>query len=146
MPTEKVDFVGRRRARALIVQGLYQYQLTKDPADSIWLHLLESPNYSRCDKAYFDMLWRGVTSDCNDLLNTLSNFSDREIGSLSPVEQGVLLLGAWEMINRLEIPYKIIINEAIDLAKIYGGTDGHKFVNGVLDKLAAKIREREFNN
>ncbi len=140
MTTKKVDFMGRRRARALVLQGLYQYHLTHNSVESIRLDLLDSPNYPRCDEEYFDALWQGVTHDSQALLTELAPYLDRNTDALSPVEQAVLLLAAWELIHRLEIPHRVIINEAIDLTKTYGGTDGHKFVNGVLDKLAAKVR------
>lgn len=143
--SKKVDFMARRRARALVLQGLYQYHLTQNSVESIRLDLLDSPNHPRCDEEYFDMLWLGVSRDREMLLQILAPCLDRDIDALSPVEQAVLLLAAWELNHRIEIPYRIIINEAIDLAKTYGGTDGHKFVNGVLDKLAAEVRAREWN-
>ena len=140
MTTKKVDFMGRRRARALVLQGLYQYHLTHNSAESIRLDLLDSPNYPRCDEEYFGTLWQGVTRDSQTLLTELAPHLDRNADALSPVEQAVLLLATWELVHRPEIPHRVIINEAIDLTKTYGGTDGHKFVNGVLDKLAAKVR------
>lgn len=141
--TEKIDFMARRRARTLVLQGLYQYHLTQNSVDAIRLDLLDSPNHPRCDEVYFEALWQGVTREREMLLPILAPYLDRDIGALSPIEQSVLLLAAWELNHRVEIPYRIIINEAIDLTKIYGGTDGHKFVNGVLDKLAAEIRAQE---
>ncbi len=141
----KIDFMGRRRARALVVQGLYQYQLTRAAADDIRLHLMDSPNYARCDEAYFEALWSGVSSQYESLRERFAPYvaAEREAQALSPVEMAVLVLATWELSDRLDIPYRIVLNEAIDLAKVYGGTDGHKFVNGVLDKLAAQLRADE---
>ncbi|MDR2711384.1 MAG: transcription antitermination factor NusB [Burkholderiales bacterium] len=142
---EKIDFMGRRRARALAVQGLYQYQLAHAPIDDIRLHLTDSPNYARCDETYFDALWRGVSGQYEKLRDNFLPFvsSERDKQALSPVETAILVLATWELSERPEIPYRIILNEAIDLAKVYGGTDGHRFVNGVLDKLAAQLRADE---
>ncbi|MCL2872829.1 MAG: transcription antitermination factor NusB [Betaproteobacteria bacterium] len=142
---KKIDFMGRRRARALVVQGLYQYQLARSPIDDIRLHLMDSPNYARCDEAYFDELWNGVSHQYEVLRERFMPFvaAERATQALSPVETAVLVLATWELSERLEIPYRTVLNEAIDLAKVYGGTDGHKFVNGVLDKLAAQLRADE---
>jgi N utilization substance protein B len=73
----------------------------------------------------------------------MAPFLDREVSALSPIERGILLLGGYELMRELEVPYRVVINEAVELAKVYGGTDGHKYVNGVLDKLAARLREIE---
>ncbi|MDR0771300.1 MAG: transcription antitermination factor NusB [Burkholderiales bacterium] len=144
-PTGKIDFMGRRRARALVMQGLYQYQLTQASADDIRLHLMDSPNYARCDEAYFDALWRGVSSRYESLRERFAPYvaAERATQALSPVETAILILATWELSERPDIPYRSVLNEAIDLAKVYGGTDGHKFVNGVLDKLAAQWRADE---
>ncbi|MCL2309227.1 MAG: transcription antitermination factor NusB [Proteobacteria bacterium] len=141
----KIDFMGRRRARALVVQGLYQYQLAHTRPDDIRLCLMDSPNYARCDEAYFDALWRGVSSRYEALRDCFAPHvaAERDTQTLSPVETAILVLATWELSERVDIPYRIILNEAIDLAKTYGGTDGHKFVNGVLDKLAAQLRADE---
>ncbi|MDR0247985.1 MAG: transcription antitermination factor NusB [Burkholderiales bacterium] len=148
----KIDFMGRRRARALVMQGLYQHQLLKNAkaetmttADDIRLQLMDSPNYARCDETYFDTLWRGVSSRYEMLRDSFAPYvaAERDTQMLSPVETAILVLATWELSERLDIPYRIILNEAIDLAKAYGGTDGHKFVNGVLDKLAAQCRADE---
>ncbi|MDR0249732.1 MAG: transcription antitermination factor NusB [Burkholderiales bacterium] len=149
---DKIDFMGRRRARALVMQGLYQHQLLKNAkaataatADDIRLYLMDSPNYARCDETYFDALWRGVSSRYEVLRDSFAPYvaAERDTQTLSPVETAILVLATWELSERRDIPYRIILNEAIDLAKMYGGTDGHKFVNGVLDKLAARLRADE---
>ncbi|MDQ2916200.1 MAG: transcription antitermination factor NusB [Pseudomonadota bacterium] len=133
----------RRRARELVLQGLYERQLSGSSDDVIAESLTTSPGYARADAAYFAELWRGVTSGYPALLDTLAPDVDRKIESLSPIERAVLVIGAWELSHRLDIPYRVVINEAVEIAKSYGGTDGHKFVNGVLDKLAPRLRVGE---
>ena len=133
----------RRRARELALQGLYQWQLTrKDPA-IIAAELAEAQDFDKSDVAYFRSLLNGAISHAPQLEAGMTPFLDRAVDELSPIERGILLLGGYELMRELEVPYRVVINEAVELAKAYGGTDGHKFVNGVLDKLAARLREVE---
>ena len=92
---------------------------------------------------YFDELWAGVTAEEDALIESITPWLDRNASALSPIERAILVIGTWELKHRLEIPYRVVINEAVELAKSYGGTDGHKFVNGVLDKVAAEVRADE---
>ena len=133
----------RRRARELALQGLYQWLLAGTPPATIHAQLAESGGYGRCDARFFDDLWRGVTDEFETLLAAFAPYLDRAPEQLSPIEKGVLAIGAWELLRAPDIPYRVVINEAVELAKAYGGTDGHKYVNGVLDKLAAAIRVAE---
>jgi N utilization substance protein B len=133
----------RRRAREFVLQGLYQRQLSGNAADAIRDQLMEASGFPKSDDAYFAALWSGVTSDYDALILLLSPQLDRRAAELSPIERAILVIGAWELKHRPEIPYRVAINEAVELAKSYGGTDGHKFVNGVLDKLAATLRADE---
>ena len=133
----------RHRAREFVLQGLYQQQLSGNAPDAIRAQIGEAPGFSNADGAYFDELWTGVTAEFDDLVTLCGPLLDRRAAELSPIERAVLAIGAWEMKHRLEIPYRVVINEAVELAKSYGGTDGHKFVNGVLDKLAASLRASE---
>jgi len=100
-------------------------------------------DYDKADQKYLERLLNGVIADAAELEAAFSPLLDRPIDELSPVERGVLLIGAYELAHVAEVPYKVVINEAVELAKSYGGTDGHKFVNGVLDKLAARLRPAE---
>ena len=101
------------------------------------------PGFRNGDPAYFDALWTGVVAEFDSLTAALP-LTDRRVAELSPIERALLAMGAWELEHRPEIPYRVVINEAVELAKSYGGTDGHQFVNGVLDKLAAsRARERD---
>ena len=129
----------RRRAREFVLQGLYQRQLSGNAGDAIRAQLAEAGGFAKTDVAYFDVLWVGVTVEYESLVALLAPFLDRRAAELSPIERAILVIGAWELLHRIEIPCRVVINEAIELAKAYGGTDGHKFVNGVLDKLAATL-------
>jgi len=133
----------RRRARELVLQGLYQRQLSRNDADAVRADLSTSQGYLRADQPYFAELWDGVTRENDALLASLSPHLDRPPAELSPIERSILVIGAWELAHRLEIPYKVVINEAVEIAKSFGGTDGHRYVNGVLDKLAANVRAPE---
>jgi len=133
----------RRRSRELALQGLYQWQLTgKDPV-MITTELAESDEFGKCDVPYFRTLLNGAIGHAPELDSAMTPFLDRATSELSPIERGLLLLGGYELQSELEVPYRVVINEAVELAKAYGGTDGHKYVNGVLDKLAARFREVE---
>ena len=133
----------RRRARELVLQGLYERQVSAGADDAIFASLTESKGHARADPVYFAELWRGVTREYSALIEALEPAVDRRMELLAPVERAVLLIGVWELAHRLDIPYRVVINEAVELAKSFGGTDGHKFVNGVLDKLAPGLRPDE---
>ena len=133
----------RRRAREFVLQGLYQRQVSGNALPAIRDQVSEAAGFPKADEAYFDELWSGVTAEYDALVLTLTPFLDRRAIELSPIERAILAVGAWELAHRAEIPYRVVINEAVELAKSYGGTDGHKFVNGVLDKLAGALRPDE---
>jgi N utilization substance protein B len=133
----------RRRARELALQGLYQWLLSGTPPPTIRAQLGEAGGFAKCDSRYFDGLWQGVTGEFDTLLAAFAPYLDRAPEQLSPIEKGVLVIGTWELLRAPDIPYRVAINEAVELAKAYGGTDGHKYVNGVLDKLAAATRATE---
>jgi N utilization substance protein B len=133
----------RRRAREFVLQGLYQRQLSGNSCAAIREQLAEAAGFPKADEAYFDALWSGVNDEYDKLVQLFAPDLDREAARLSPIERAVLLIGAWELGSRPEIPCRVVINEAIELAKSYGGIDGHKFVNGVLDKLAGTLRANE---
>jgi N utilization substance protein B len=133
----------RRRAREFAVQGLYQWQLAGHSVDDIVAQLSESTGYGKIDIDYFKLLLEGAVANAAELEKVISPALDRKFAELSPIERGVLLIGAYELVHQSETPYRVIINEAIELAKTFGGTDGHKYVNGVLDKLAQQLRAGE---
>lgn len=130
----------RRLSRSLAVQGLYQWLLAQQDAGAIDAFLREQEDYARCDQAYFDKLLHGAIGDAADLREHFQAQIDRPLHELSPVEHAILLLSTYEFLHAPEVPYRVIINEAIELGKAFGGTDGHKYINGVLDKLAGALR------
>jgi N utilization substance protein B len=133
----------RRRARELALQGLYQWLIAGGDAVAIDAQLREHEGYAKCDSVHFDALLRGGIEQAATIDAALARHVDRKTTELSPVEHAVLMIGAYELGHCLDIPYKVAINEAVELAKAYGGTDGHKYVNGVLDKVAADLRPAE---
>ena len=134
----------RRRAREFALQGIYQWLLSGEDAGVIEAHLENSPGFDRVDRAHFDGVLRGVLTDASALRERFGRFIDRRVEELSPVEHAALLIGAYELVHHLEIPYRVVINEAVELTKTFGGTDGFRYVNGVLDRLASEVRAAEF--
>ena len=133
----------RRRSREFALQGLYQWQLTRTDARTIAGQLAEAKGFDKIDAGYFSALLEGAVAHAAVLEQELAPCLDRKFSELSPVERGILLLAGFELMHQPQVPYRVVINEAVELAKTYGGTDGHKFVNGVLDKLAARLRAPE---
>ena len=133
----------RHRARECALQGLYEGQLSGNSAEAIRARLVADTSFANADRAYFEELWSGVNAERDALIEVIAARIDRPVTQLSPVERAILVIGAWELKHRAEIPYRVVINESIELAKSYGGTDGHKFVNGVLDKVATDVRAAE---
>jgi N utilization substance protein B len=135
----------RRRAREFALQSIYQWLLNESAADTLLAQLKEQKDFPKADQALAEALLRGVIENADALRELLAPLLDRKMKELSPVEHALLLLSAFELRDHADTPYRVIINEAIELAKSFGGTDGHKYVNGVLDKLAAELRPDEFN-
>jgi N utilization substance protein B len=133
----------RRRAREIALQGLYEWRLSGADAGVVDAHMREQDDFSKCDHAHFDALLHGCIREAAALDMVLTQHLDRRTSELSPIEHGVLLIGAYELKHCLDVPYKVAINEAVELAKSFGGTDGHKYVNGVLDKAALDLRPDE---
>jgi len=133
----------RRRAREFALQAIYQWLLNESAAETLLAQLKEQKEFPKADQALAEALLRGVISNADALRELLTPLLDRKMKELSPVEHALLLLSAFELRNHADTPYRVIINEAIELAKSFGGTDGHKYVNGVLDKLAAELRPNE---
>jgi len=133
----------RRRAREFALQAIYQWLLNESAAENLLAQLKEQKDFPKADQALAEALLRGVVGNAEALRQLLMPYLDREMKALSPVEHALLLLSAFELRDHEQTPYRVIINEAIELAKSFGGTDGHKYVNGVLDKLAAELRPAE---
>jgi N utilization substance protein B len=133
----------RRRSRELALQGLYEWQLSRAEAGVVHAHIREQDEYAQCDSAHFDALLNGCIAQIAELDAQITPHLDRKVSELSPVEHGVLLIGTYELQYCVDVPYKVAINEAVELAKVFGGTDGHKYVNGVLDRTAQALRPAE---
>ena len=133
----------RRRSREFAVQGLYEWLVSGAEASLVDAHVREQEGFDKCDSAHFDALLHGCITEASDIDAALTRHVDRKTSDLSPVEHGVLMIGVYELKHCIDIPYKVAINEAVELAKSFGGTDGHKYVNGVLDKAAVDLRPVE---
>ena len=133
----------RRRSREFAVQGLYEWLVSGGEPALIDAHVREQEGFDKCDAAHFDALLHGCIAEASDIDAALTRHVDRKTTELSPVEHGVLMIGIYELKHCVNIPYKVAINEAVELAKSFGGTDGHKYVNGVLDKAAVDLRPVE---
>lgn len=133
----------RSLSREFALRALYAQQLSGQDEVDVAAHVREDKEFAKANAAYFEALFHGVLTESADLELKLAPHLDRPIGELSPIERGILILGAHELANCPDVPYRVAINEAVELAKKYGGTDGHKYVNGVLDKLAKLMRPDE---
>jgi N utilization substance protein B len=133
----------RRRSRELALQGLYQWLVSGADGAEVEAHIREQEGFEKCDRAHFDALLHGGIREAAALDAVLARHVDRKTTELSPIEHGVLMIGAYELTHCIDIPYRVVINEAVELAKSFGGTDGHKYVNGVLDKAASDLRPVE---
>jgi len=130
----------RHRAREVALQALYAWRLGGGEALA---HARTLEGWERCDQKLAQELLTEIILNCGSLEQKITPYLDRSLSSLSPVERVILLIGAYELSARPETPFKVVLNEAIELGKSYGGTDGHKFVNGVLEKLAVEFRPEE---
>ncbi|MFN3593837.1 MAG: transcription antitermination factor NusB [Thiobacillaceae bacterium] len=133
----------RRIARELALRALYQWLLTGDDLARLLVQSEEAEEYRDANPVHLKALLDGVLEHAAALDAALAPHLDRPAAQLSPVEHAILLLGAYELIHSPDVPYRVVLNEAVELAKRYGGTDGHKYVNGVLDKLARTTRAVE---
>lgn len=130
----------RRQAREIALQALYAWQLSgEDPLAQA--RSLEG--FEKTDAAFVEMLLRGVLERAEELRGLISPHLSREFGRLSPVERAILYIGAFELASQPQTPFKVVVNEAVELGKSFGGTDGYRFVNGVLERVAAELRPQE---
>jgi N utilization substance protein B len=133
----------RHRAREFALQGLYQWLLNNEDAATVVNNIRAAHGFEKADADHFAVLLYGAIKDSVALREAIAPLIDRGVAELSPIEHAVLLIGAFELKNNLDIPYRVVINEAVELTKSFGGIDGHKYVNGVLDKLAPRLRADE---
>ena len=138
----RIPLAQRRKARRLVLQALYQWLMSgSDP-------LVISKQYreetlGKVDWNYFEEVFSEIPGATQKLNESLEPLLDRELAALDPIEKALLYLGTFELANRIDVPYRVVINECVELAKIFGATDSHKYINGVLDKLASELRPAE---
>lgn len=133
----------RRRARELALQGVYSWQMTNNAVEQVELALATSNDMKKVDMNYFQLLLRGVIKDAGQLDETIRPYLGRLPEELDPIEKAILRLATFELTKQIEVPYKVVINEAIELAKSFGAEESHKFVNGALDKAVKTLRPHE---
>jgi N utilization substance protein B len=133
----------RSVARKLAMQALYQWQLTKQSAPEIRQQFLEDGDSAGADLEHFSELLTGCIDRNEEIAVTLTPFVDRPLEQLDPVESAILMIGMFELQHRIDVPYRVVINEAVDLCKRFGATDAHKYINAVLDRAAREIRKAE---
>lgn len=136
----------RRKSRELALKALYRNRMNAGDVKQLRLDSLDDPDYAKADEGYFKQLLTGVLEHTADIDAMISQFIDRQLEELSPIEHAVLRISGYELMFDISIPYRVAINEGVELAKSYGGIDGHKYINGVLDKIAAQVRPQEFGN
>jgi N utilization substance protein B len=133
----------RAKARRLALQGLYQWQLSGTPAGELIAELNASQNIKDVDTEYFEALLRGVIAGSDALQALFQPNLDRPAEQVDPIERGILLIGTFELKDRIDVPYRVVLNEAMELAKGFGAEDSHKYINAVLDKTSAGLRQAE---
>ena len=143
VPKRAAPRSARRRAREFALQGLYQWLLSGEEAGAVQAHIALQDGFGKCDRAHFDALLHGSIEQAAALDAVLARHVDRKTSQLSPVEHAALMIGCYELMRCTDIPFRVAINEAVELTKSFGGTDGHKYVNGVLDKCATELRPDE---
>ena len=134
----------RRKSRELVLKAVYRGMINASELKQIIADAKEDPEFVKADEAYFRHLLDGVSSKIEELDSQIATFIDRKVEELSPVEHAILRISSFELMFDATIPYRVAINEGVELAKLYGGADGHKYINGVLDKVAAAVRPQEF--
>lgn len=136
----------RRKSRELALKAVYRGMLNQSEMSAVYRDMAEDPDYAKADEAYFKQLLEAVCEHVTELDEKMAGFIDRGVSELSPIEHAILRVSGCELMFDMSIPYRVVINEGVELAKIYGGIDGHKYINGVLDKLAADVRASEVLN
>lgn len=134
---------GRSRAREFALQGLYQHLVGKNETAAIDIFTRDLAGFNKADAAHFDALLHGCVAEADELNRLILPLLDRKMEEISPVEHGIMWIGAYELKHCLDVPWRVVLNECIELAKEFGGTDGHKYVNGVLNGLAPQLRAAE---
>ena len=140
---DKASSGARTRARELLLQALYQQQLAGHDARELLSQFHEQVAYERVDQEFFDEALPDILGEKAELEKTIDELIDRPLDQLDPVELGTLLIGVYELKNRIDVPYRVVINEGVNLAKRFGAADGHKYINACLDNAARSLRQIE---
>ncbi|MDZ4296961.1 MAG: transcription antitermination factor NusB [Moraxellaceae bacterium] len=135
----------RRKARRFALQGLYEWQMSGNPSWEIEARYRVENAMHKVDLDYFHELLHRIPQITEELDALITPHLDREFQTLDPVELATLRIGAYELKHRLDVPYRVVINEGIELAKVFGASESHRYINGVLDKLSASLRQLEQN-
>lgn len=133
----------RKRARKLVLQALYQWQLSGAGLSQIEAEFRTDNDFSKVDGAYFSELFRRIPAEIDDLDAQFEPFLDRPSADVDPIEICLLRMGTYELKHRVDVPFKVVVNEAVELAKQFGGTDGHKYINSIIDRLGLRLRAAE---
>lgn len=133
----------RKKARKLVMQGLYQWHVSQNAPADVQRYIMEFNESAGFDVPYFNEIFLGVVSALPELDPLIAQYTSRPLAEVSPVDLAILRLSTYELLNRLDIPYRVVINEALDLSKEFGANDAFKFVNGVLDHIAIEKRSLE---
>jgi len=136
----------RSRARELLVQALYQMQIADHDLRELRLQFKARPEYQGVDKEYFDAAMTAICTHIDDIESSLDEYADRPIEQLDPVEKAILYMGYHELEVVIAVPYRVVINEAVTLARRFGAEDGHKYINALLDRASKKLRPVEQNS
>ena len=142
-PRKSAAKSGRSRAREFALQALYQHLVGRNETSAIDTFTRDLAGFSKADAAHYDALLHGCVEQADELDRLITPLLDRKLAELSPIEHAVMWIGAYEMQHCLDVPWRVVLNECIELAKSFGGTDGHKYVNGVLNGLAPALRAAE---
>jgi len=140
----KINAAERGRARRIAMQAIYQWQVTQNSQAIIEAEAHSENDMAEVDNDYFLDLFRGTLKQCDELDAVFASHIGIAFAKLDPITLALLRMASFELKNRLDVPYKVVINESLNLAKKYGAADSHKFINGVLDKVAAQLRDAEF--
>ena len=130
-------------ARKSAVQALYQWQLTQYPLTEIERQFVEEHGLGKAEFAYFQRMLHGIPAHLDEIDAAITEFTSRPVQQIDPVERAILRISTFELLHQPEIPYRVVVNEAINLAKEFGATQSHKFINGLLDRLAKRLRQAE---
>ena len=133
----------RSRSRRVALQALYQWQMAGHDPQQVETQYLEDENSANLDAEYFQTLFRHIVEEADNLDRHLSPSLDRPIQQLDPIERAILRIGAYELLHCIEVPWRVVINESVELAKTFGAEQSHRYINGILDKLARTTRQLE---